>query len=119
MPWQQVGQESTWQLPWLALVEVDVDHGDAAVRAAATARELAAEVVEHELVVPRVEPEPRGQPRLHHADQAHGYLPSLQLLLHTQHTSPDDAWERTGKMSDESQSLQQFQSFRAPRWGRV
>jgi len=70
----------TREIPRLALVEVDVHHGDAAVRrtaAAAFARELAAEVAQHELVVPRVEPEPRRQPRLHRADQAHDGFPSL------------------------------------------
>ena len=76
----KLGLTSTWKIPRLALVEVDVDHGDATVRGAAAtaafAGELAAEVVQHELVVPGVEPEPRRQPRLHHADQAHGGFPS-------------------------------------------
>jgi hypothetical protein len=73
------GKSRTWKIPRLALVEVDIDHVDASVRAA-FAGELAAEVVHDELVVPGVEPEPRRQPRLHHADRAHGLaLSSLDL----------------------------------------
>jgi len=71
----------TGKVPGLALVEIDVDHGGAAVdahhqRASAdsgAAGELLGEVVEHELVVPRVEPEPRRQPGLHHAQRVDGH----------------------------------------------
>jgi hypothetical protein len=65
----------TRQIPGLALVQIDVDHRRAAVdadhRAAAAAVELLGEVVEHELVVPRMEPEPRRKPRLHRAQRIH------------------------------------------------
>jgi hypothetical protein len=70
----------TWKIPRLALVEVDIDHVDASVRSSAFAGELAAEVVHDELVVPGVEPEPRRQPRLHHADRAHHPSPFFSFL---------------------------------------
>jgi hypothetical protein len=46
--------------------------------AAAPAGELGAEVVQHELVVPRVEPEPRRQPSLHHAHRAAHFVLAYQ-----------------------------------------
>ena len=54
-------EQPTWELPWLARVEVDLDErplGDALVG------HLLEEVVAHQLLVARVEPEPGGQRRL-------------------------------------------------------
>ena len=64
MPWQQVGQESTWQLPWLALVEVDLRDD---VELDLEPVDLALQVVVHQLLVRRVEPEPRREPNRRHS----------------------------------------------------
>jgi len=61
----------TGEIPWLNLVEIDVYHGRAVAGEPDLAAELGREVVTDELVVPRVEPEPRWQLRLHHAQEAH------------------------------------------------
>jgi hypothetical protein len=61
----------TGEIPRLNLVEIDVDHGRAAAGEAEVAADLGRQVVADELVVPRVEPEPRRQPRLHHVQEAH------------------------------------------------
>ena len=71
----------TGEIPWLNLVEIDVDHGRAAAGEPDLAAELGREVVADELVVPRVEPEPRWQLRLHHAQEAHRHDLSLSLSL--------------------------------------
>lgn len=67
----------TGKVPGLALVEIDVDHGGAAVdthhHRASAAAELLGQVVQHELVVARVEPEPRRQAGLHHAQRLDGH----------------------------------------------
>jgi hypothetical protein len=52
----------TWEVPWLALVEVDVGDG---ARGEAQVGDLAGEVVGDELLVRRVEAEPWRQPLLH------------------------------------------------------
>jgi len=52
----------TWEVPWLALVEVDVGDG---AGGEGEVRDLAGEVVGDELLVRRVEPEPRREPLLH------------------------------------------------------
>ncbi|BAS85333.1 Os03g0624700, partial [Oryza sativa Japonica Group] len=49
----------TGEVPWLALVEVDVGDG---AGGEAEVGDLAGEVVRHQLLVRRVEPEPRRQP---------------------------------------------------------
>ena len=74
----------TGEIPWLDLVEIDVDHGRPAAGEADLAAELGRQVVADELVVPRVEPEPRWQLRLHHAQEAHRHdlsQPALYLSL--------------------------------------
>jgi hypothetical protein len=52
----------TWEVPWLALVEVDVGDG---ARGEGEVGHLAGEVVGDELLVRRVEPEPWREPLLH------------------------------------------------------
>ena len=52
----------TWEIPWLALVEVDVGDG---AGGEGEVGDLAGEVVGDELLVRRVEPEPRREPLLH------------------------------------------------------
>ena len=82
----------TGEIPWLNLVEIDVDHGRAAAGEPDLAAELGREVVADELVVPRVEPEPRWQLRLHHAQEAHrrhDLSLSLYFLLHKSLSSCD------------------------------
>lgn len=69
----------TGEIPWLDLVEVDVDHGWPAAGEADLAAELGRQVVADELVVPRVEPEPRWQLRLHHGQEAHRHDLSCSL----------------------------------------
>ena len=71
----------TGEIPWLDLVEVDIHHGWPAAGEADLAAELRREVVADELVVPRVEPEPRWQLRLHHAQEAHRHDLSCSLSL--------------------------------------
>ena len=53
----------TWEIPWLALVEVDVGDG---AGGEGEVGDLAGEVVGDELLVRRVEPEPRREPLLIH-----------------------------------------------------
>ena len=53
----------TWEIPWLALVEVDVGDG---AGGEGEVGDLAGEVVGDELLVRRVEPEPRREPHRRH-----------------------------------------------------
>ena len=86
----------TREIPWLNLVEIDVDHGRAAAGEPDLAAELGREVVADELVVPRVEPEPRWQLRLHHAQEAHRHDLSLSLSnFCCTSLSQAARWERT------------------------
>jgi hypothetical protein len=67
---------TTWELPWLARVEIDFDERplrDTLVD------HLLVEVVAHQLLVARVEPEPWRQSRLD-LPQCHGLLPEQNPL---------------------------------------
>lgn len=55
---------NTWKVPWLTLVEVDVDDDGEVGRGAATCHELVLEVIADELLVAWVEAEARRQPVL-------------------------------------------------------
>ena len=73
-------EQPTWELPWLARVEVDLDErplGDALVG------HLLEEVVAHQLLVAGVEPEPRRERQLD-VPQAHASswpIPSMDRSL--------------------------------------
>lgn len=69
----------TREIPWLTLVEIDIDHHRAAPEApAVVSGDLRRKVVTYQLIIPWVEPESWRQFSLHHAQEAHGAILELE-----------------------------------------